>query len=80
MEKNAAVGLIAITSLASADKSWSVSTDLLDRVLTFAVRNLLLARQSGTLGLISALGSEYAWVRDNVYCSAAIWALALAYR
>jgi hypothetical protein len=44
------------------------------------VRDLFLARQSGTLGLIPAEGSKYAWVRDNVYCSAAIWALALAYR
>jgi phosphorylase kinase alpha/beta subunit len=45
-----------------------------------SVRDLFLARQSGTLGLIPAEGSKYAWVRDNVYCSAAIWALALAYR
>ncbi|XP_065827266.1 phosphorylase b kinase regulatory subunit beta-like [Oscarella lobularis] len=44
------------------------------------VRNQLLSRQSSTLGLFPSLPSEFAWVRENVYCAAAVWALSLAYR
>eukprot|EP00118_Oscarella_pearsei_P010638 m.66389 g.66389 ORF g.66389 m.66389 type:complete len:1074 (+) comp35386_c0_seq8:474-3695(+) len=66
-------------SMASSDSAGEERLKKLDFHYSI-VRNQLLSRQSSTLGLFPALPSEYAWVRDNVYCAAALWALSLAYR
>ncbi|CAK8685196.1 unnamed protein product [Clavelina lepadiformis] len=43
-----------------------------------ALKRLLLPCQSSSTGLFSC--NSEAYIRDSVYCSAAVWALALAYR
>ena len=44
------------------------------------VQNILCKYQSHTLGLFPRGSSRHARVKDNVYCSMALWALSRAYR
>lgn len=58
-------------------ESYVLAKIQLDKLYT-SVKRLLMPYQSATTGLFSC--TDEAYVRDSVYCAAALWSLGLAYR